>query len=423
MAKELGILDQSPEEIKEPLTPDQEKEIENFKDGIDWSAKTEEEAAIEKEAVLKKGDEKTDEAKAAEKKAEEESAASEKTEEDRLNAKAEELEKTVDEVKEIEAQEKTQEDERIAKLAEEQGKTVEDIIQQESEAKKAQDEKTDEQKEQERLESIAKEEVLTVDEVKTNEEKDSKVVENYGKDPMKMAKALRKENSAYGKLKSENEKLVEFKNNAEAQRLRYNEERVNAGLEKQREKIVTEYIKIRPEEAEEEEGVLFERAKVKIKDALKAQDIEADKELKGQADESRTTLIENIPEDYKEYAPEIKEVLKSEDDRDVLSKGFDIMNLCYWARGKKMTPEYVKSIEDAAEKRGKEQSEIIEKKSASISSGSRSTPKDQKNTVVSSATEKDKERALEVFSNKDDWSNDKKIEEYMTNRKEHDNWD
>lgn len=423
MPKPSGILDKSPEEIKEPLTNDQKKEIEDFKEKIDWTPKSEEKPEEKKEEVIKEKEElvtlKTNE----EKKAEEDAATEAKAEEDRLTTKAGELKKTIDEVKEIEVGEKKQEDDRIAKLAEEQSKTVEEIIQQESDSKKAQDEKTDEQKEQERLEVLAKEEGITVDEVKATEEKDLKVVENYDKDPMKIAKALRSENSAFSKLKDENEKLVEYKTEVEAQRLRYNEERIDDGIEKVREKVVAEYIRTHPQESEEEEGVLFERAKVEVKSAMKAQTEALDKETEGKADEARKVLIDSVPDEYKEFRSEIKEVLKSEGDQDVLSKSFDVMNLCYWARGKKMTPEYVKSIEDAAEKRGKEQPEIIQKKASITSSGSRSPENETKTKVADSASEKDKERALEMFSNKDDWSNEKKIEEYMTNRKATDNWD
>lgn len=424
MAKPSGILDKSPEEIIEPLTEDQKVEIQESKDKLDWTAKTEEEIAAESKATEDKkaeddriaGEKKSDEEKQQEEKAE----ADEKAETERLTAKAEELKKTVDEVKEIEANEKTQEDERIVKLAEEQGKTVEEIIEVETAAK---DEKTDEQKETERLNAIAKEDGVTVEEVKANEEKDSKVVENYSKDPMKIAKALRNETSAYGKLKAENEKLTEYKTQVETQRLKYNEKMIDAQLEKNREKIVEEYIKIKSDESEEDEGVLFERAKVRIKDALKANNEKVQTDLENTATESRVTLADSIPEEYKEYTSEIKEVLEAHSAQEVTSKDFDIVNLCYWARGKKMTPEYVKSLEDAAEKRGKEQPEIIERKTGATSTSTRSTQTKTKTNIVETASVQDKERALEVFSSKDDWTDDKKIEEYMTNRKQHDNWD
>ena len=87
-----------------------------------------------------------------------------------------------------------------------------------------------------------------------------------------------------------------------------------------------------------------------------------------------------------------------------------------------MTPEYVKSLEDAAEKRGKEQPEIIAKKTSVTSSSERSTQKETKSSVVASASEKDKERALELNANKD-MTEEKKIEYYMKEQKTHDNWD
>jgi len=390
MKKPSGILSVAPEDIKEPLSPEQEKEIEDFKNNLDWDAPKEEEKPEEKgeEVVViddKPGEEKTDEEKAAEEEA----------------AKVEE--------------------ERVAKLAEEKGKTVEEIIQQEADAKAAEGDKTDEQKEQERLEAIAKEEGITVDEVKEAEAKDLKVVENYGNDPKKIAKALRKENSAYGKLKSEHEKLVEFKKQFDSEQAKYNEKRVNADLEAQRDRIVEEYVRLNPEEADDDEAVLFERAKIKVKTALKYREEEANKEVQAKADEARETLVSNIPDEYKEFSPEIKDILKTEENQVVLSEDFDITNLCFWARGKKYTPEYVKGLIEAAEKRGKEQPEILERKTGAVSTGSRATHGGK--TVSETASPKDRERALEMFGNKDDWSEQKKIEEYMTNHKAHDNWD
>lgn len=445
MPKPSGVLERSPEALGKPLTDDEKTEIQERNENLNWEGtpppeaedpnkseaqkqeevKAAEDKAAKEQAEKNKDDQNKDEvitltddeqkAKDEETATEEKVAQEEKAETDRLDAKAKELDKTVDEVKQIEVDETKAEDERIAKKAEEEKKTVEEIIEAE---KVVADEKT----EQERLEVIAKEDGITVDEVKAAEEKDTKVVENYSKDPMQMARALRKENSAYGKLKSENDKLVDYKKNIEVQQKRYNEKAIDGQLETNKDKIVEEYIKLNPDDASVEADVLFERAKVTIKEALKSKDEETGKELKDEADKARETIIESIPEEYKEYVPEIKETLKESADMDVTSKGFDVLNLCYWARGKKMTPEHVKSLEEAAEKRGKEQPEIIAKKTAATSSGDRSTQKGTKSSVVASASDKDKERALELNANKE-MTDEKKIEYYMTEQKKSDNWD
>ncbi len=388
MPKPSGILETPVEEVTEPLTDDQKKEIEEYKESMDWS-----------------GNADLDKVKGDEKEKIEEPAGEEKPEAERI---AEE--------------EKQADDERVSKLAEEQGKTVEEIRQAETEEKAAEEAKGEEQKELERVETIAKEEGLTVEEVKEAEAKDLKVVENYGNDPKKIAKALRKENSAYGKLKAEHDKLSGWKKEYDAQRLKYNEERVNTELEAQRDKIVEEYIKFNPNESNEDEAVLFERAKVKVKKALEDKEDKQREEVRERADEARGTIISSIPEEYKEYTPDIKEVLNQEDNDVVLSEDFDIQNICYWARGKKMTPEYVDSLVKAAEKRGMEQPEILEKKSGSVSTGSRTPKPEGKNAIVGTATVADKERASEMFGNKEGWSEDKKLEEYMTNYKNSDTW-
>jgi len=412
MVKPTGILDLDPATLDRPLTDDEKQEIEESKENLNWDAQSEEKPEDKKEPE-----------KTVEKEEVVEIDEDAKAEETRLSEKAQELSKTVEEVKVIEEEEAIQETARIAKLAEEQSKTVEEITKQEADAKAIEDAKTPEAKETERLEAIAKEEGITVDEVREAEVKDAAVVEKYGSDPKQIARALRKENSAYGKLKSDNDKLVEYKKNVEVQQSRYNEQRVDAQLETNKEELVQQYIKLNPSESEENADVLFERAKVQVKDALKAKDTEADTQLQKESDTARDALVENIPEEYKEYSGEIRQVLNEEGNQTVMSKEFDILNLCHWARGKKMTPEYVKSLTDAAEKRGKEQSEILEKKSATVSTTDRSGEKPKKGDVVGSASAKDIDRALEMFSNKDDWTKEQKIAEYMNNRKGSDNWD
>lgn len=410
--KTTGILEKAPLELDRPLTADETKELESYPDQFDWSN--------EKPPEVKKDKEPESQPKA--KTAEEETAEAakqEQAESDRLTAKAESLGKTVEEIKTGEAEELKQENERIEKLAKEQNKPVDEVRKAEEDRKKAEVGKTDAQKEQERLESIAKEEGITVDEVKDAEEKDKAAAEKYGKDPLKIAKALRKENSAYGKLKADHEKLEKFKKEIDLQRIRYDEEKINTDLEAQRDKIVDEYIKLNPKEADEQEAVIFERAKVKIKSVFQAREEATNKQIQADAETRRGSLLEKVPEEYKEFKSEIREILKSEDDDVVLNDEFDVTNLCFWARGKKYTAEYVKSLEDAAYKRGKEQSVIVKNKVAPINSNDRQPDKTK---VVTMASESDKQRAFEIFVNKDDWSEEKKIQEYMTNHKAHDNW-
>lgn len=383
--KPAAVFDIKPEELDRELKPEEIAEIEKSQDAIDWSPKSEE---------PKKEDDKTvgDEKKAAE---------------DKAAKEAEEATKA--------------EDARIVALAKEQGKTVDEVKAAEAEAKKAEAGKADAQKEQERLEAIAKEEGITIDEVKAAEEADKNLIEKYKGDPKQIAKALRKENSSYGKLKAENDKLVDFKRQVEIQSRKINDKRLNEQLEAQREKLVEEYVKQNPDQENDEEPVLFERAKIAVKRALELKQEKETKELTAKADKAREELIKKLPDDYKEHVSEIREVLKAQEDDEVLADDFDVMNLAYWARGKKYTPEYVKSIEDAAYKRGKEQPEIIQKANAATSSGTRST--NQKSSLASTATDKDKQRALEVLANRSDLNDEQKIEMYMTDLKKSDNWD
>lgn len=379
--KPSGILEVDPETLEAPLTDDQKAEVETFKDGINWDA-----------------DSKPDD-KPAEK-LEEKNPEEKKPEETPKEAEKEEKEGGEPEEKAPEGEKKPDEKEE------------------KPEPKK--DEKTPEQLEVERLETIAKDEGLTVDEVKESEAKDKSVVENYSGDVNKMAKALRKENSAYGKLKSENDELKEYKQTTEAEKAQYSEKKIDTYLEKNKEGFIEKYIKQNPDEADVNDDVLFERVKALIKQNLKAKQAESATEFQKEADKAREKLITELPEEYKDFVPEIKGILKQEGNDVVLAKDFDIMNLAHWARGKKFTPEYVKFLEDAAHKRGHEQPEIKEKKAAITSSGDRGSTV-QRAVVV--ASPHDCQRAVEIYGNKEGWSEEQMIEEYVKTHKQHDNWD
>ena len=423
MPKPSGILEVVPGELKEALSSDQKTEIKDSIESLNWDAPPPEKDRTEiiDETKLE-ADKKAEEDKKVED--DKKIADDAKAETDRLDKKAEELSKTVDEVREIEAKEAEEQvekdaadEERIAKLADEQNKTVEEI-KKEEEANK----ETPEQIETKRIEDIAKEEGITVDEVKEGETKDKAIIERLGGDINKVAKSLRSENSAYGKLKVEHEELSTFKKNVEIARAKFSEEQIDATLADKRDEVIKVYLKKFPDQESETDDVVFERAKVRIKEALKDKEVEATGKLKVEADTARETLIKSIPEEYKEYVPEIKEVLKGNPDSDVVDKEFDVMNLAHWARGKKFTPEHVKSLEDAAYKRGKEQPEIKKKKTGAISSDGRSEGEKLNSSLLSSATEADILRAQELNGTKAGWSKDKMVDHYMKTQKKSDNW-
>lgn len=335
--------------------------------------KTEEEIAAEEEAArIKKEEVKTPEEEAEEAKAKEEAEAREKAEtveNKRLDKKAKELNKTVEEVKGLETSEKT---------------------------------------EQERIEKVAKDEGLTVEEVKENETKDLSIADRHGKDPIKIARALRKEQSEYGKLKNEVEGLREYKTQSETNKAKFNDQTFNAQMEERQDEVIELYREKYPNDSDDvSDDVVFERAKGLIRKGLEDKEKEAGMVVKKDAELRRTDLLKNIPEEFKEFIPDVKKMLTECDDRQILDKEFDASYLANYVRGRKYTPDYVKSLETAAYKRGSEQSKIIPKIPKSTP-----TSKKSSSVLIASMSNTDRARAEEIYSRHEDWTKERMWEEY-----------
>lgn len=271
--------------------------------------------------------------------------------------------------------------------------------------------------EEEILQKIADDEKCSLEEAKEILAKDKAIVERHSSDPVKIARALRKEQSAYGKLDAENKELKSYRDKMERERTKFHEEAFNRNIESRKLEIIEKYISLHPDEADLHEDVLFERAKVLIKDALKKEEEKAAKALAEKAETTKKELIEKISTEYADIVPEVKDALSDMDAQVVTDPEFDIMHMVFWARGKKYTPEYVKSLEDAAFKRGQEDPKIKQKKSLDSQPRSSSA---SKGAVASPA---DRARAIEMFSNRDGWSEEKMVEEYMKNHKGKDFFD
>lgn len=392
--------------VGEELSKEQRESIQEFKDQ-DWDAALEEkedETPEEKEArekaeeaakhkeEAKEGDETPEEKEAREKeeaaakKKEEDEGAAEAKEAERLEKKATKLEKTVDEVKALEAGEKAEND---------------------------------------RIEAIAKEDGITAEEVKENEAKDKSLAERHGGDAVKVARALRKEQSEYGKLKKESDDLRDYKAQAEAQRTKFNEKAFNARMEEHRDDLIDKYREKFPNDSLDSKGeelsddAIFERGKALVKEGIKDKEQKNAKDVEKTAKEKRAELIKDLPEEFKDHLTEVKDLLDTTDDLQILDKEFDVVFIGNYARGKKFTPDHVKSLEDAAYKRGVEQAKILPK-------GSK-TPKPTEKTKGGSAATKNmtaeqKSRAEEIYGRHDGWSKEQMWAEYMKDGKPEDDF-
>jgi hypothetical protein len=290
---------------------------------------------------------------------------------------------------------------RLDKLAKEQNKTVDQI--------KADEKAAAEKAELARLEAIAKEEGLTVEEVRENEKKDQAILERHANDPKKLARAMRKEQSEYGKLKSQLDDINEEK---KQQQKIVDEQNFIKTIEGKREQIIEKYRELYPHDAiDQSDDVIFDRAKGLLRATYEKAIEDQKKAVKTEADNRRKNMVENLPQEFSELKAEVKEMLDQCDDSQVLSKKFDPLFLANVARGKKFTPEYVKQLTDAAYKRGLEQPRIL-----GATNLGRTTPPVTPPKPAATLTSEEKERAREMFSNKG-WTEEKMFQEYEKNHK------
>jgi len=370
MEKGKEILDIAPEECKGEISKEQEEVIKEYKEGFEWDVEQE------------------------------------KSDED-PKKKSEETPPEEDESKKSETEKP--EEKPDDKPSEKEGEKKEGEEDQEKE-------KSPEEKEGEVLKKIAEEEGITVEEAKEIIGKDKSIVERHENDPLKIARALRKEQSEYGKIKSENEKLRQFKSEIEVKQFEFREDVFNQKCETNREKLIEVYLKGHPKEEDENEDVLFERTKVEAKNVMKEREAKNLEQVTQKADEKINNMVSELPEEFKEFVPEIKDLVKNINKNEILEENFDVIHIAHWARGKKYTPEYVESIIKDAEKRAKEEPKIKEKNTHP------SSERGATKVSTTSLSEEEKSRAKEIYGDYG-WPEDKVFSEYAKSHKDKDSWD
>lgn len=321
------------------------------------------------EPVEKQPDEPTAEPSKEQEPSEEDKAAKEQAEaEDKriLEAKDEELDET----------QKARKVELTAKAAE---------------AEKA---KTPERPEEEIVRDHALKHNLTMDEAKEDIDKTKAIVEKYKGDPAELARALRSTQSGYDQLKAKEAKpqvIIQKDPTAE----------IKEYAEKNREKIIEAFRRKFPiKGAVMEDDAILEDAVAQAERDYEVWARGEGEKVTREATGRREQLLASVPEGDKRFIPDIKALLSRTPDNQVVHESFDIKDLIYHARGAYYTPDRVKTLEDAAFKRGKEDPKIIGVKSPSSGGPAPKAP-----SGASSGLNGDqKSRALEMFVAEDGYS-------------------
>ncbi len=249
---------------------------------------------------------------------------------------------------------------------------------------------------------------LTMDEAKEDIAKTKSIVEKYKGDPVELARALRSTQSGYDQLKAkEGKPQVVVQQDPSAEIREY--------AEKNKEKIVETFRRKFPAKSE------MMSDEVILEDAIAQAERDYDVWAKGETERigrdaaaKREQLLISIAEGDKRFIPDIKAVLSRIPDHQVAHESFDIKDLVYHARGAYYTPERVKALEDAAFKRGKEDPKIL-----GVKTPSSGGPAPKVSAASSGGLNPDqKNRALEMFSAEDGYSEEQAYQAFRDTFKE-----
>lgn len=333
----------------------------------------------------------------------------------RLDAKAKELNLPIEDVLKLEEAEEEaalKEQERIEAKAKAEGKSIEEITEAEQKALG--------EAEQARLDKMAKEEGVTVDQYRELEKKDAEIVKRHGgdiKDPaaLKLARALRKQQSEYTKTKNE---LDAIEQEATLKGPIIDMKVFEANCEKERNELVAAYRQDFPEDtaAGEDDDLAFERSKAAVLVGYKQKHKSV---VHSKAEEKRKALLETVPGEVKsEFSSEIQDHLNQCTDEQVLSPRFNMEHVIQFQRGKKYTPEFVKKMTDEAYRRGMENKRIL-----SVRQPSGSKPivpkKSSGSTDTYGLNQYQQKRALDMFEGTN-MSDSDKYREYSVKYKDKD---
>ena len=216
------------------------------------------------------------------------------------------------------------------------------------------------------------------------------ILKNY-KSPEELARAYRIQQSAYDKLKNEGAKPAEPQRLFERMPDEVFIQQAKSQLAKEGEKHILAFRERFPAKSElmTDQAIIEELAEQGLgKYRQWADGKEA--ELRSEAQKTKETLLSSISKEDERFIPMVKDVLSRTSDRVVLSKGFDVNDILYHAKGQRYDAD-VKAAYERGLKKGAEKPEIA----GVIGGGQGSAPK--KPGVASGLNKEQKARAEEMF--------------------------
>jgi len=249
----------------------------------------------------------------------------------------------------------------------------------------------------------AEKEGITYAEAKEDLEKTKRIIEQYGNDAKKMAKAMREKDREYQKLRVEKEKADKkeppFIRKSDNQFLHEVKEVLSNPNEADLDKdgnlpIISNFRQKWPARSENmsDEAII----EVIAEDALKQYQGMADKkekEIETTANKKRDDFISSLPKEDRRFIPEIKAILSKTDAFTLADEDFSFQDVVDIIKGRSYDAD-IKAAEERGAKRGSEKPKIAGIQSAKGGSNNGGRNRNDASTGLS---DKQKKRAVEMY--------------------------
>lgn len=235
---------------------------------------------------------------------------------------------------------------------------------------------------------------MTYVEAKEDIEKTEEILKQFKNDPAEMARAMRNKDREYHKLRAEAEKAAAkkepaFKRMTDDQYVDWAKEHVK----KNADTMVAKFRERFPAKSESmSDEAIIEEIAVQSLPEYKEKASAKEAEIKSQASQKRDEMLSGLSDADKRFIPEVKALLQSVSDHDLITSDDLVKDALYMAKGRKYDAD-IKAAEERGYKRAKEGAQIVGTKPSGEGS------KGVKTKVGISLTNAQKARAEQMFGN------------------------
>lgn len=257
------------------------------------------------------------------------------------------------------------------------------------------------------VEEYAVKHSLTYAEAKEEIVKTAAIIEKYKGDPKELARALRSQQSEYGKLKSQvDDKPKErmFQRMTDEQFLHQAKAHFTKTPDEQKKHVDTFRQRFPAKSDMMTDEAIIEEIAERALGGYKQYAEKQEGDLRTAAADKRDKVLSELDESDKKFLPDVKAVLSKTADHHILSNGFDVKDIVHWAKGQRYDPD-VKAAYARGRKDEKEGAVILGAKEVGGGGG----PKKPAGASAGgwAGTADQKHRAIEMFPDTDGYTEEK----------------